>query len=360
MKIKNLFLLSIVLPILGFGIEVKAVGYGQTYEEAVKKALRNAIEQALGVSIYSQTYVKNAVLMKSLIEKYSRGGIKHYEVLSKQKEQGIYIVTLLADVKDNIIEDFFQNPAVQNFFQNLCFNKRRIGVYYIRATENDLPLNSLPAQTLLDLLKDRLAKYQFRVFVGEVPNKYIQDLEDAEIASQLARNDDLDAVVLVRFSKIIKPTPFGYRFAASITLKAFDVDSREFFASTQKNSKPKLLRYMPSLDYLNRLAIQYGKTAVMELISKIVNRFESKGCRSTYILVLRGLDTEKVFDFEDWLDSQNINYRIQEEGNNQVVYELVSDLSLSSLRRKIYRALRKIGVRVRHIRIEGNTLEFSL
>jgi len=296
-KLKYLLLITILPIWLAFSIEVTAEGFGITKEEAIKNAVRNAIETALGLKLVSKTQVKNGMLLESFIEKYSKGAVKSYRILSVSKTGGVYRVSIIADVIEDALEDFFNDPAVQHFFQKLCFNKRRVGVYYVRRTKYDLPLSSLPVQTLIDLIQDRLAKYQFRVFIGEVSQNLVQGLDDSRLARLLAMKTSLDVVTLIRFSEVLQKYPFGYKGSVILSLKAFDVESREFFAAVQIQ-KTKLFRNQPSQDVLNSMAVQLAKVKALDLISKIVERMQNKGCTTTYILVFKGFDEDTRYELK--------------------------------------------------------------
>lgn len=72
---------------------------GATKEDAVKNALRSAIEQAYGAFVSANTTILNDELVKDEIVTVSNGSIKEYkEIAAIQTDNGNYLVTLSATV----------------------------------------------------------------------------------------------------------------------------------------------------------------------------------------------------------------------------------------------------------------------
>lgn len=80
--------------------EGKAVGHTlRSKDEAVNRALRNAVEQGVGVLVDSETMVQNFELLDDKIYSETKGYVKSYEVISDNEgEDGIYRVRVKAVV----------------------------------------------------------------------------------------------------------------------------------------------------------------------------------------------------------------------------------------------------------------------
>lgn len=104
---KPLFILAITLITLLMCIpsalarEVTVQGYGITREEAVNDALRNAVEQAVGALVESETLVQNAELVKDEIYTKSRGFVQNWTIISEQSNDGQIRVTARVEVDTN-------------------------------------------------------------------------------------------------------------------------------------------------------------------------------------------------------------------------------------------------------------------
>ncbi|MBI3399505.1 MAG: hypothetical protein HY026_09825 [Deltaproteobacteria bacterium] len=70
------------------------IGSGATKDEAIQDAIRNAVETATGVFVYSTTEVSNFALVKDKIVTASKGYVKDFKVLEETKNEGIFFVKL--------------------------------------------------------------------------------------------------------------------------------------------------------------------------------------------------------------------------------------------------------------------------
>lgn len=83
---------------------VQVTGHGSTEKSAIHNAMRMAIEQEVGAIINSKTFVKNQQVITDEIKADSEGFISSYEIISKSLENGIYFVTIRADVNSSAVE----------------------------------------------------------------------------------------------------------------------------------------------------------------------------------------------------------------------------------------------------------------
>ena len=106
------------VPFQGFAQEDKTVtltvsAQGQTISEAKQNALRDAIEQAFGAFISSNTEILNDDLIKDEIVSVSNGNIQDYEVISElELPNGSYATTLIATVSVTKLTAFVESKGV--------------------------------------------------------------------------------------------------------------------------------------------------------------------------------------------------------------------------------------------------------
>ena len=79
---------------------VVVTGMGATAAEAENDALRNAIENTVGVLVDSQSLSEKNVVLMDQIYTQSRGFIRNYTVRKKLQQPGGWLVTVEADVDD--------------------------------------------------------------------------------------------------------------------------------------------------------------------------------------------------------------------------------------------------------------------
>lgn len=77
--------------------EVEAVGYGRTAEEALNNAKTAAIEKIAGTFVTGRTQVENDNY-RQRIDQYHGGRIRHYDVLRSERENGLIVTRILAEV----------------------------------------------------------------------------------------------------------------------------------------------------------------------------------------------------------------------------------------------------------------------
>jgi hypothetical protein len=97
-------------------------GQGKTQDEAKQKALRNAIEQAFGTFISSNTEILNDELVKDEIVSVSNGNIQKFEILSEvQIENGEWATTLKAVVSVTKLTSFCESKGISVEFKGSLF-----------------------------------------------------------------------------------------------------------------------------------------------------------------------------------------------------------------------------------------------
>ena len=79
---------------------VTVTGMGSSERAALKQALRQAVEQQVGVMVDSRSYVQNYRLIYDRVYTQADGYIKSYEVLESSHKNGIYQVKVKADVQE--------------------------------------------------------------------------------------------------------------------------------------------------------------------------------------------------------------------------------------------------------------------
>ena len=95
---------------------------GPTKDEAVKTALRSAIEQAYGTFVSASTEILNDEVIKDEIITVTQGNIKNYnEVASYQQNDGRFFVTLQATVSISKLVSYAQSKGAKTEFAGAAF-----------------------------------------------------------------------------------------------------------------------------------------------------------------------------------------------------------------------------------------------
>lgn len=124
---KNLILIINLLSAVTYSQADKTVvltvsGQGQTQEQAKQVALRNAIEQAFGTFISSDTEILNDELVKDEIVSISNGNIQSFKILSEvQLKNGEWLYTLKAVVSVTKLTSFCESNGISVEFKGSLF-----------------------------------------------------------------------------------------------------------------------------------------------------------------------------------------------------------------------------------------------
>tara|TARA_B110000208_G_scaffold127893_1_gene155547 strand:+ start:2044 stop:3489 length:1446 start_codon:yes stop_codon:yes gene_type:complete len=128
MKIISSLLIALFFSLIINGQEDKTVtlsisGQGKTQDEAKQNALRNAIEQAFGTFISSNTEILNDELVKDEIVSVSNGNIQKFEIISEVNiSEGEYSTTLKATVSVSKLTSFAESKGVEVEFKGSLFS----------------------------------------------------------------------------------------------------------------------------------------------------------------------------------------------------------------------------------------------
>lgn len=79
-------------------VEIVAQGMGVDADSALRNAYSNAIQQALGLPLDAETLVQNDQLVKDEVLTHSRGLIKEVATVSQGNQNGLFSVTVRAQV----------------------------------------------------------------------------------------------------------------------------------------------------------------------------------------------------------------------------------------------------------------------
>lgn len=107
---------------------VTVTGQGSSERAAVKAALRQAIEQQIGVMVDSRSYVSNYKLINDRVYTHADGYIKSYKVLEHSVANGIYTDTVQVDVQEQKLSAALGTLAQKKAVIGMNMQDPRIGV----------------------------------------------------------------------------------------------------------------------------------------------------------------------------------------------------------------------------------------
>ena len=102
------------MPFLSFAqdLTINVDGSGKTCQEARNDALRNAVNQAYGSTIYSKTEISNDLLISDDITMLTSGNVLNYETINLCVEKnGVSSTTLKVTVSQTELKKFIEGKG---------------------------------------------------------------------------------------------------------------------------------------------------------------------------------------------------------------------------------------------------------
>ena len=110
---------------------VTATGQGATERDALHAAMREAIEQKVGVLVDSQTYVENYRVIHDRIYTHSEGYIAGYDIVKSEYKNGYYETTIRADVREELLNTDLMSHLQKKAVIRANMQDPRIGVIIV-------------------------------------------------------------------------------------------------------------------------------------------------------------------------------------------------------------------------------------
>jgi len=293
---KQLILIVVLaLSINTYAQEVKTVtltvsGQGKTQDEAKQNALRNAIEQAFGVFISSNTEILNDELVKDEIVSIANGNIKKFKVISKVEVPEVgHATTLIATVSVTNLTSFVESKGVEIEFKGSLFGAN---LRQQRINEN--------------------AELQAIINLCEVSNQILSKSIDYSI--------EVDEPVKANSMRGFTPQQDDYQILFTIKLspnKNFDQFVNYFYSSIKSISMPvpEQEDYIKLNKEIYYLTVNNDENYFFRNPSTVIalqNLFLKSNQYLHNYKVVSNLDTINVntccFDYDSELGSQNMHY----------------------------------------------------
>ena len=294
---KIVLLLGIItlLANVSFAQEDKTItltvsGQGKTQDEAKQNALRNAIEQAFGSFISSNTEILNDELVKDEIVSIANGNIQKFEVLSEVEVPEVgHATTLKATVSVTKLTSFVESKGVEIEFKGSLFGAN---LRQQRINEN--------------------AELQAIINLCEVSNQILSKSIDYSIG--------VDEPVKGKGMRSFRPQQDDYQILFTIKLspnKNFDQFVNYFYSSIKAISMPvpeqeNYIKLNKDIYYLTVNDVEKYFFRNPSTVIALQNLFLKSNQYLHNYKVVSNLDTITVntccFDYNSELGSQNMHY----------------------------------------------------
>ncbi len=292
-----------------------ADGILRAKDEAVNRALRQAVESGVGALVDSETMVQNYQLLDDSIYSQVKGYVTTYDIVSESHgADGIYRVRVRATValaqltKDiealNIVREKKNNPRVMVIFNELIDGVKQQGDLTASAMEREfLHLNfPLIDKTQMQEVKERDAAMSY---------------SDPDKAAALGRRFGAEVVVVGEATSDLIDNNVAYgvsvfAYEARLTAKAINVDTAQIITTTSANSgrTDGGGRFPTAKKAIEKGAVELAKT----MSAEIVERWRSEVFNTVTVqIVAEEVDGARRKNFKNALSTirgiQSVNER---------------------------------------------------
>ena len=287
---------------------VRGTGDGLTKDAAIEQAKRDAVEVGLGAFISSETVVTATTFSDNIYSK-AQGFVKTFKVVSeKQGPDGLWEVTIAAEVTEMLDEVMRDEAALQTLLNSM--NRPRI-IFMIRE-------ENLIDNTPTDFAETKLLSMFYEKGFDVVDRQLVQALKgEADYEQALAGNVSAAAkiasmlgaeVIVIGTAKISSGGEFYGMTSgqADINGKIVRADTGEILAVVPNahGKKPHISPSTAGVNATNEAAGNLGTDIIRQLIEKWSTQ------QSNFIkvyIVLKNADFMSYITFESFLKAQTVS-----------------------------------------------------
>ncbi len=379
---KLLYLILISFFVWGSSLEAKEVtvtgsatiysgNIGGAKNTALKNALRQAVEQGVGLYLDSNTLSQNYEVIKDEIFSVSQGFVSEYQVLNEGtvSDGTVYEIKINAQVEEGKIQN--KLTALRILHQKMG-NKRLMVIYQSR-DPHAVPRNNGAVITTLAAVRNAFTQKGFRMFNEDTMNQVYKAIEqeaivDRPVDSLIALALDNRADILVQMEMIggkrNKRGGVFYAVRSTVRLGVYDASTGQQISDTMAEGKELSAQKPGPYDWY-RLLGKAGKRAGVEsarqAIGQIASFYQSTGdVGNAYLLAFRNYSTQQEDKILDYLESSPGFKSLSELKNTRgyLEIELFTSAQKSRLRRKITRDLMNQEIELATQSVAGNRLVF--
>ena len=304
-------------------------------DNAIKDALRKAVEQAVGMMVSAESIVENAALVRDNIYSKTQGYIKQYKIVKEAPAQNVYLVTVLAVIG---ISDLKNDLDALGLLQARVGKPRTLFMVVEQHVGRDSShyLSAGEIGTVEAALKEEFMNKEFNVIdrttvTGVLPADSAGVVPSDAIVRETGRKTG--AEIVIKSSALVKEgartpgSPVG-SYLADIAASAIRVDNGQVLASGRGQGAARhVAQNVGENNALDQAARDVGKKLIDQIIAKWV--VETSGAQLTQITI-RGLnDLQDLLKVKEYISGQlrGVQNIIQRSYGNGVA---VLDISAAS------------------------------
>ncbi|MCE5286854.1 MAG: hypothetical protein LLG02_13570 [Pelosinus sp.] len=222
---------------LAWAQTVSVTGQGASRDDAVRDALRSAVEQAVGTLVDSQTIANNNQIVTDEIYVKSQGFVEDYHVDSVESSGGVFNVKVTANINTNPDSALYTKLQKLKLIE-VMLRDPRIAVIIPEFRQSTALSNSASETAVVQKLRDAGFKYvlDVRQLRHIQDNQFVRAIMDDNIqdAVNIATTEQLDYVIVGEATCQYAGAVYGSSIEscrASVNAKVLKVDTGEIIAA---------------------------------------------------------------------------------------------------------------------------------
>ncbi len=342
-------------------------------EAAINDALRKAVEQTVGTMVSSDTMVGNYQVLKDTVYTKAQGYVKNYSIQNESQGQGVYRVTLSAEVAVKDIKNDLdaagllnvraERPRVLFMIAEQNIGQKYYNFWWLGKSEFKGETTTIPASETT--LKEIFLKKGFTVVdisgsTGRIKIDNALRVEDLSNEGAVSIGGSLNAEIVIKGKALAEAgprTPGGSVgvYLADVAAQAIRVDTGEVLASAGGHATARNISGQEG----GREALSRASEAVADkMIEQILAKW-SQG-NNIIIKISNVTDYKNVADFKDVLREQmngiKAVYQRKYDGG-EAIFEVDSRVPAHDIADEISRLP---GTPYRVINTTPNTIEITV
>lgn len=258
--------------------EVEVKGVGQKRDDALQDALRNAVGQAAGVAIVSETNVENFMVVKDAISSKTEGYVASYSVIKEVPFPDRYEMTIKAKVSLSPLKADIQtlSKSIGGVRFLVMYDARKVSA-------DEKPYYDFACERINEFLAERKYRYidkgRFETLQKEAIGLYQDETNSETYVQRLGMKADAQFIIMI--SNIsLNSTEENYRPVTKVMIeaKAYDNCTAEGLgtivleADAKSGEDPKSTKMLGVKDAVNK-----GFTKLLFLFNQYIGNWVNNG-----------------------------------------------------------------------------------
>ncbi len=209
---------------------VRVTAEGYDHDDALKQALRQALEQGAGVQLAGYSQVENFALARDTIYSRAAGIVSDYRILEeKEGAGGTVIMTIEAVVRPSAVAEAW--GEVQNVLDQI--GRPKIMVWIDEHIDNRLQRDSIVESRIQQMFVKAGFDLVERNAIADITRREAADAADEKNAAKLARlAKDAGAHILIRGSANANRAGLEDLYGVPATFYNCDVQAKVYYTDT--------------------------------------------------------------------------------------------------------------------------------